>query len=149
MSVITDLRHQIDPEPDWDDDENLVVAEQPETHCYWNPRGQLVLRQRMEVFEDNPFLIFSVENVPALIRALQQRLAEFQNAEDLPEPQLEQELVKQRPLTAAERKRRSRQRRSHETQSRCHDSGHENRDGQRDMRNEPRDEPALLFSSDG
>jgi hypothetical protein len=111
MSVTTTLRHQIDPEPDWKDEEP-IITEQPETFLYWNPRCQLVLRQRNEVYEDNPYLFFSIENVPALIRALQQKLAEFASAQEvLPEVQVEREpanRTRQAPLSAAERQRRRR-----------------------------------------
>ena len=31
---------------DWDDRESVVLPEQPETAVYWNPRGELVIRQR-------------------------------------------------------------------------------------------------------
>ena len=114
MSVITDLRAEIDPEPDWDD-EDPIISEQPPTRLYWNQRGQLVLRQRLCGLEDEErFLFFSVENVPALIRALQQKLIEFGSAqEDLPEPRIEAEAASQ-PLTNAERQRRHRDKQRNE-----------------------------------
>jgi hypothetical protein len=111
---------------DWDD-EDPIISEQPSTWLYWNERQQLVLRQQQSGLEDEtPFLFFSIENVPALIRALQQRLTELGSAEDLPEPWIEAEAAR-RPLKAVERQRRR-------------------RDKQRDELHEARDEPALLFS---
>jgi hypothetical protein len=127
-----------EPEPKWDDDDP-IVAEQPSTWVYWNTRGQVVIRQRAEVFEDDPFVMFSIENLPALIAALRQKLAEWNTPGDHPEPQIEPKPAKQRALTAAERKRRSRQQRHDVTKSghECHgnrDIGHENPDMPRDNR---------------
>ena len=38
------------PEPsgdfDWNDTDSVVLTEQPETAVYWNPNGDLVIRQR-------------------------------------------------------------------------------------------------------
>jgi hypothetical protein len=89
---------------EWDDDPPIIY-EQPGCWAYWNTHGQLVLRQRGEVFEDDPFLIFSVEHIPVLIRTLQQML-EF-SKDYVPEPEAETA----EPLTSAERQRRYRQRR--------------------------------------
>jgi hypothetical protein len=141
VSHITDLRDQVDSKPpEWDDAEP-IIPEQPPTWLYWNPHGQLVIRQRGEIFEDNPFLFFSVENIPALIQALRQKLAEVDIVEDPPAPRLAAK-PSRRPLTAAEPQRKRRDK-SHENRDMSHeprDTSHENRDSQRD-------EPALPFCS--
>jgi hypothetical protein len=31
---------------DWDDTEGVILPEQPATACYWNRRGELVIRQK-------------------------------------------------------------------------------------------------------
>jgi hypothetical protein len=144
MSIITDLRDQADSKPpEWDDAEPIIY-EQPATWLYWNPHGQLVIRQRGEVFEDNPFLFFSVENVPTLIAVLRTKLAELGAEGDLPEIRIEAEAAK-RPLTAAERQRRRRDK-SHESSRGQRDRSHENRDKSHEPGSETRDEPALPFS---
>jgi hypothetical protein len=95
---------------------------------YSNPRDQLVIRQWHNApcgEDDEPFLFFSVENVPALIADLTKKLREFgsglaghadtqQPAEDLAEShgaKAEANRTRQAPLSAAERQRRFRQRR--------------------------------------
>jgi hypothetical protein len=97
-------------EPKWDDNPP-IIHEQPETWVYWNPHGQLVIRQRHGVYCDceEPFLFLSIENVQRLIRALQQELACPPWADSPPEPRIEAETAE--PLTSAERQRRYRQRR--------------------------------------
>ena len=55
---------------DWSDDSAVVLREQPATAVYFNPRGQVVIRQQGEVFDDDPFVFFNVESLPALIAAL-------------------------------------------------------------------------------
>jgi hypothetical protein len=130
-AACTDVRDQIDAEPGWDD-EDPIISEQPPTWLYWNQHGQIVRRQRQSGYyeDEDPFLFLSIENVPKLIQALQMKLAESAGAEgDLPEPRIEAEVAR-RPLTAAERQRRRR------------DKGHE----ARDKIHEARDEPASLFS---
>jgi hypothetical protein len=145
MSHITSLRDQADSKPPEWDDQAPIIYEQPATWLYWNPHGQLVIRQRGEVFEDNPFLFFSPENVPALIRALRQKLAEIDIAEDMPEPRTPAKAAR-RPLTPAERQRKRRHA-SHESHEKSHAS-HEKRDSPRDSRDEKRDEPALPFPAE-
>jgi hypothetical protein len=143
MSIITDVRAEIDPEqPDWSDAEP-IISEQPATWVYWNPRSQIVIRQRQDGYcqDEEPFLFFSVENVPTLIAALRTKLAEFTGAvEDLPEPRIKAEAAR-RPLTAAERQRRRRDR-SHEKR----DGSHEPRDAERDARDIPPGEDPGLFA---
>jgi hypothetical protein len=116
-------------EPEWSDDDP-VIFEQPATWVFWNPHGQLVIRQRGEVFDDDPAVFLSIEYVPALIGALRQKLSEYASAEaDPPEPPAELEAA-ERPLTAAERQRRRRHKRdkcheSHETSHESHEPSHE------------------------
>jgi hypothetical protein len=146
MSIITDLRDQADTESKWDDEEP-IISEQPPTWVYWNQRGQIVIRQRLVSYEDEePFLFFSVENVPALIRALREKLAELDIAEDLPAPRIEAKTARPR-LTNAERQRRYRNTRRNAERNESNAERNEKRDSQRDSRDEKRDEPALLFSS--
>jgi hypothetical protein len=96
---------------EWDAEEP-VICEQPPTWVYWNPNGQIVFRQRQTGFyhDEEPFLFLSIENVPALIRALQQKLAE----DDVPEPRVEATTARH-PLTDAERQRRRRKRQRDES----------------------------------
>jgi hypothetical protein len=102
------------PEPDereWDADDPLIEG-QPSTWIYWNPRGQVVIRQKGEVFEDDPYVMFTVENLPALIADLRCKLAESAGAhEDVPEPEIEEKSAKP-PNPNAERQRRYRQKRN-------------------------------------
>jgi hypothetical protein len=60
---------------DWDE-VGTTIAHQPRTSIYWNKNGQVVIRQEGEVFEDDPYVFFSVESLPALIEALQWYLIE-------------------------------------------------------------------------
>jgi hypothetical protein len=57
---------------DWSDEENVVCHEQPRSAVYFNPRGQVVIRQQADyhAFDEDSFVFFSIENVPALIEAL-------------------------------------------------------------------------------
>jgi len=57
---------------DWRDTEAVIIEEQPKTACYWNPMGQVVLRQRGGPCDEDAFLIFNLEHIPALIFALKQ-----------------------------------------------------------------------------
>jgi hypothetical protein len=112
-----------DAEPRWDDDDNRVIPEQPETWCYLNPNNQIVVRQKHSdpSRDDDPFVFFGAEHVPQLIAALQE-LAECAGAEDgQPEPAGPEPA--KRPLTAAERQRRRRNknRESHEARDTSHD----------------------------
>jgi len=58
---------------DWNDADAVVIERQPRTACYWNPKGQVVLRQESWP-DDDVFLFFNLEHVPALIFALKQML---------------------------------------------------------------------------
>ncbi len=53
----------------WNAD-NVVIQEQKETAIYKNPNGDLVIRQRGEDFEDDPFVVISRSNVRSLLAAL-------------------------------------------------------------------------------
>lgn len=69
------------PEPirdfDWSERDAVVVWEQPRTAVYTNPHDQVVIRQMTTIWdEEDPYLYFSRENVPALIAALQRVLDE-------------------------------------------------------------------------
>lgn len=56
----------------WDEleKEAIVVREAKETAVYYNPSGDIVIRQR-EWDDDDPFLIIPLHRVPALIERLQ------------------------------------------------------------------------------
>jgi hypothetical protein len=97
MSHITDPRDQIDAGPKWDEDDP-VICEQPATWCFWNHRGQVVIRQKQQTGycdDDEPFLFISIENVPTLVAALQTKLSEFARfagvKRGVPEPALKAE----------------------------------------------------------
>jgi hypothetical protein len=104
-------------EPDWDDEESMIVPEQPATFVYWNPRGQLVIRQKGQIFEDDPYVIFTVEYLQTLIAALKQKLRDLDSTEALAEPHEAKAKAanRQAPLSAAERQRRFRQRRNEQS----------------------------------
>lgn len=67
---------------DWSNREHTIVPEQPESAVYWNPQGQLVIRQRRDGYryddDDDQFVFFSVEHLPRLIHELQTKLREAQ-----------------------------------------------------------------------
>ena len=58
---------------DWSDNNpRVVIPEQPRTAVYWNPRGQLVIRQeRGPLEEDDNFVFFNPDSLKALIAELQ------------------------------------------------------------------------------
>jgi hypothetical protein len=60
-------------ESDWSSSApNIVIHHQPRTKVYTNINDQIVIRQERDWCEnDDPFVYFSRENVPALIAALQ------------------------------------------------------------------------------
>jgi hypothetical protein len=62
-------------EYDWNasDGTRTIVEQQPTTAAYWNPRGQVVIRQYRTGYDDeDQFVFFGVEALPKLIAALQQ-----------------------------------------------------------------------------
>ena len=54
---------------DWSDTESVVLTEQPETAVYWNPHGDLVIRQRRRR-DDDPIVIVTRSSLPQLIDKL-------------------------------------------------------------------------------
>jgi hypothetical protein len=59
---------------DWND-ADIVIHHQPRTAIYRNPRGQVVIRQENDdPFDEDAYVFFSLENVPALIRGLKEEL---------------------------------------------------------------------------
>jgi hypothetical protein len=52
-----------------------VIRNQPGTAVYTNPVGQVVIRQEVDWPEEDVYVYFSVEHLPALIEALEQQLA--------------------------------------------------------------------------
>jgi hypothetical protein len=126
---VTDAQLGVEPEEPKRDDAEPIIPEQPPTWIYWNPRDQLVIRQWHNApsgEDDEPFLFFSVENVPALIAGLTEKLRDFdrglaghadtqQPAQDLAEPHEAKaeatNRTRQAPLSTAERQRRFRERR--------------------------------------
>jgi len=63
----------IDCDFSWRDTESVIIEQQPKTACYWNPVGQVVVRQDGWP-DDDAYLIFNLEHLPTLISALQQML---------------------------------------------------------------------------
>jgi hypothetical protein len=61
------------PEPsgdfDWDDAEAVVLHEQPETAVYWNPNGDLVIRQRRWP-DDDVFVVITEGSVDRFLDRL-------------------------------------------------------------------------------
>jgi hypothetical protein len=59
-----------DSEFDWNDD-CVVLREQRETAIYWNPAGDLVIRQRAGRHDyDDPFLVIRADNIADFIDRL-------------------------------------------------------------------------------
>jgi hypothetical protein len=58
---------------EWDaDNVDIVIQHQPRTAIYLNPYNAVVIRQEGgPLEEDDPFLLFTADNLPALIRNLQ------------------------------------------------------------------------------
>ena len=103
---------------DWAD-ADTTIAHQPRTAIYWNRNGQVVIRQEGEVFEDDPYVFFSVESVPALIEALQWKLIESGLGDpvlDRPESVTAKTVTTARDATGASRSRRYRQRKKQPTE---------------------------------
>jgi hypothetical protein len=51
---------------------DIVIREQPQTAVYENPYGCIVIRQEARDDNDDPLVYFVPENIPALIRRLQE-----------------------------------------------------------------------------
>jgi hypothetical protein len=103
----------------YDNEETILLWEQPTTAVFLNGRNHLVIRQRGEVFEDDPFVTFELAHLPTLIRRLEGILeeAEFDPAEHdqklLRSVGIDPETggqLKKRVLSSAERQRRYKQR---------------------------------------
>lgn len=92
-----------DGEFDWSDDETIVCYEQPKSKVYFNPQGQVVIRQQAAGYRDeDSFVFFNRENIPALIAALRGCIHE----------DAAPATTSAKDRTAAERQRRYRQRRN-------------------------------------
>src|SRR5687768_15894701 len=67
---------QVGDESDWSSSApNIIIQQQPRTKVYTNVNDQVVIRQERDWCEnDDPFVYFSRENVPALISALQKAI---------------------------------------------------------------------------
>ena len=103
-----DPEEQDDTGFDWCGDD-IVCHQQPRSAVYFNPHGQVVIRQERDyhAFEDDPFVFFSVENVPALIEALRACLEP-----GTPKPAAAQAKLTNNGRTAADRQRRYRRHRN-------------------------------------
>ena len=66
--------------PSESSDDDLVIFEQPATRVFENVRGQIVIRQTAQIFEDDPFVFFNRENLPALISALSAYVSDVKRA---------------------------------------------------------------------
>jgi hypothetical protein len=70
------VRETMDDQFDWCG-VHTIIHHQPRTSVYWNPRQQVVIRQDAGDYgQDDAWIYFNIENVPALIEALQSRLVE-------------------------------------------------------------------------
>jgi len=73
-----------------DDDEALVIQEQPKTEIYWGMHGHLVLKQfhdsccPLSEDEREPMQIFNPLVLPELIHCLQGKWRAYCEAHDLP-----------------------------------------------------------------
>lgn len=68
---------------DWSRDRDDVVAhEQPASAVHWNPRGQLVIRQLHPLGDDDAYVYFSPQSLPALIGRLQTEYASWKRDSD-------------------------------------------------------------------
>ena len=54
-----------------EDDEDVIIRRQPETHVYWNARNQIVIRQENWP-DDDHFVVFSLDTIPRLIARLKE-----------------------------------------------------------------------------
>jgi hypothetical protein len=96
-----DSRRAITLEFDWNA-EQPIIASQPATAVYESPHRQIVIRQyRSDINDDDRFVFFSIEHLLALIAELQTYLPERERS------------ARKRDNTAAERKRRQRNRDRH------------------------------------
>jgi hypothetical protein len=68
---VVSIAPQDDPGFSWDDTESVVFHKQPRTAVYWNPWGQIVIRQEDDYGDDDPWVYFDPDRLPALIAALQ------------------------------------------------------------------------------
>jgi hypothetical protein len=63
-----------DPEKDgdfnWVDNEAIVITEQPETAVYFNAKGDLVIRQRSPLGEEDPFVYIAKSNHMVFLESL-------------------------------------------------------------------------------
>lgn len=77
VAAVEATRAAANPPPerfDWmaEDRESVILHKQPCTAVYWNRQGQIVIRQEAEWNDDDdPFLHFDPQNLPALIARLQ------------------------------------------------------------------------------
>ena len=70
MSATLEATPETDPDFDWDDPEAVVLREQPETAVYWNPKGELVIRQRRDYPDEDQFIYIAAANVDSFIDKL-------------------------------------------------------------------------------
>ena len=68
INIAADFKDEV-VDFDWSDPESLVLSEQPETAIYWNPRGELVIRQRRWP-DDDSILFISASNVGQFVDRL-------------------------------------------------------------------------------
>ncbi len=68
----------LDDDFDWRG-EDVIIRDQRKTAVYWNNDGEVVIRQRVWDYEDDPCLWFNPAFLPALIRRLQQMVRETES----------------------------------------------------------------------
>jgi hypothetical protein len=62
---------------DWSaDEEDVIIKSQPAIACYWNPRGEVVIRREGSKYEDDHFVFVQVEHLDTLITRLKEMRAD-------------------------------------------------------------------------
>ena len=93
-------------------DADVIVPQQPAIAVYLNPTGDVVLRQRGDLYDDDSWCWFRIERAPAVARAIIET-AGLDIAELMPEPT--RIGSKPKDPSAAERQRRYRERQKKES----------------------------------
>jgi hypothetical protein len=66
-----------DAEFSWEDnDDDVIIRSQPAIACYWNPRGEVVIRREGSKYEDDHFVFLQVAHLDALITRLKEMRAD-------------------------------------------------------------------------
>jgi hypothetical protein len=68
----TGVPYQVD-DFEWDD-ESIVFEAQPRTAIYWNVHGNLVIRQRGDVYDDDPYVVICRNNLNEFIERIRDEI---------------------------------------------------------------------------